>query len=127
VAHDHYHRHGQYIALHSDLPGFSQTEQQVLATLVRAHRRKFPLAVIRELPRAWKRMAERLAILLRLAVILHRSRSPDRLPDLGLTIATRSLELRLPEGWLQRHPLTRADLETEGGFLEAAGYALRFR
>ncbi|MBZ0269211.1 Ppx/GppA family phosphatase, partial [bacterium] len=33
VAHSHYHRHGQYILAHSDLPGFSREEQAWLATL----------------------------------------------------------------------------------------------
>jgi exopolyphosphatase/guanosine-5'-triphosphate,3'-diphosphate pyrophosphatase len=127
VAHAHYHRHGQYIVAHSDLYGFSRTEQQVLATLVRGHRRKFPRSVIRSLPRGWSRSTERLAILLRLAVVLHRSRSPDPLPEATLSVAKKSLELRFPEGWLDRHPLTRADLESEGTHLATGGYRLAFR
>ena len=67
---------------------------------------------------------ERLAILLRLAVILHRSRSPDPLPELHLSAAKKSIELRFPEGWLDQHPLTRADLETETVNLRPANYTL---
>jgi exopolyphosphatase/guanosine-5'-triphosphate,3'-diphosphate pyrophosphatase len=126
IAHDHYHRHAQYIVANSDLLGFSRTEQQLLSTLVRAHRRKFPVAVLRELPKAWGKPAERIAILLRLAVVLHRSRSPDPLPTLKLKAAKKQIELRFPEGWLDEHPLTRADLETEAANLTAAGYRLGF-
>jgi exopolyphosphatase/guanosine-5'-triphosphate,3'-diphosphate pyrophosphatase len=125
IAHDHHHWHGQYILAHSDLPGFSRPEQQLLATLVRAHRRKFPTDLFRELPEGWRRLAGRLAILLRLAVVLHRSRSPDPLPGVGLAVRKKTLELELPEGWLEAHPLTGADLETEAAYLAAAGFRLR--
>jgi exopolyphosphatase/guanosine-5'-triphosphate,3'-diphosphate pyrophosphatase len=126
IAHDHYHRHGEYIVAHSDLPGFSRTEQKLLATLVRAHRRKFPASAIRTLPGAWRRSAKRLAILLRLAVALHRSRGPESPPEPELTVGKKSLVLRFPDGWLDERPLTRADLENEASWLDAAGYRLRF-
>ena len=51
IAHSHYHRHGEYIVAHADLQGFSLPEQQVLATLVRSHRRRFPTEAIAALPR----------------------------------------------------------------------------
>jgi exopolyphosphatase/guanosine-5'-triphosphate,3'-diphosphate pyrophosphatase len=124
IAHDHYHWHGEYIAAHSDLLGFSRHEQQLLATLVRAHRRKFPSSVIRRVPRGSQRMIERLAILMRLSVVLHRSRSPDLLPEIELAASKKSIAIRFPEGWLDGHPLTRADLETEASYLEAGGYRL---
>jgi len=59
-------------------------------------------------------------------VVLHRSRSPDPLPDLELSVSNKTLELGAPGGWLDDHPLTRAGLETEAAYLEAAGYRLRF-
>jgi exopolyphosphatase/guanosine-5'-triphosphate,3'-diphosphate pyrophosphatase len=126
IAHDHYHRHGEYVVAHCDLLGFSRSEQQLLATLVRAHRRKFPVAVIRALGPSWARAAERLAILFRLAVVLHRSRSPAALPEIRLSAMKRSLAMKFPQGWLDDQPLTRADLETEAAYLEAAGYGLVF-
>ena len=126
IAHNHYHRHGEYIVGHADLPGFSRPEQQVLATLVRAHRRKFPSAKFVTLPHSWPETAERLAILLRLAVALHRSRSPLPLPTLELDVVKKELVLRFPIGWLIKHPLTQADLVTERSYLETAGYRLSF-
>jgi exopolyphosphatase/guanosine-5'-triphosphate,3'-diphosphate pyrophosphatase len=34
------------------------------------------------------------------------------------------LELRFPAGWLDEHPLTRADLEAEARYLKKAGFRL---
>ena len=126
IAHNHYHRHGEYIVAHADLLGFSLPEQQLLATLVRAHRRKFPSATIRALPRSWSKSAERLAMLLRLSVVLHRSRNPVTPPTPELEARKKALRLRFPNGWLDKHPLTRADLVTEASYLQAVGYRLSF-
>ncbi len=126
IAHSHYHRHGEYIVAHADLQGFSLPEQQVLATLVRSHRRRFPTEAIAALPRNWSAWTERLAMPLRLAVVLHRSRSPLPLPPIELSAAKNALDLRFPPGWLDEHPLTRADLETEEACLREAGYRMSF-
>ncbi len=122
IAHAQYHRHGEYIIGASDLFGFSREEQNLLATLVRAHRRKLPVSAITALPRQRGRAIERLAILLRLAVVLHRSRGPEPTPEVELTATKKSVKLRFPEGWLEIHPLTHADLQSEGEHLAAIGY-----
>jgi len=96
----------------------------MLALLVRARRRRFPESLPKGLPPPWSDTAERLAILLRLAVALHRSRGPDPLPDLSLQVEETKIRLRLPEGWLDERPLTRADLDSEASLLADAGYAL---
>jgi exopolyphosphatase/guanosine-5'-triphosphate,3'-diphosphate pyrophosphatase len=97
-----------------------------VATLVRAHRRKFPLASLKEVPRRRTKQIERLSILLRLAVVLYRSRSPETPPEPELEVGKRSLKLRFDEGWLDGHPLTRTDLEQERAYLKGAGYKLEF-
>lgn len=125
VSHSQYHKHGDYILRHGDLAGFSREEQQVLATLVRAHRRKFPKAVFRDLPGDWQEPAMRMAVLLRLAVILHRSRTDEPLPVMDCTAKKDKLSLRFPAEWLSASPLLAADLEEEAGFLSAAGFQLR--
>ena len=125
IAHQQYHKHGRYIVAASDLSGFSREEQTLLATLVRSHRRKFPVSLFEELPSSQIRMMERLTILLRLAVVLHRSRRPPPFPEPWLAVNKRSLKLTFPERWLDEHPLTRADLEQGGSYLETAGYKLK--
>ena len=125
LSHSQYHKHGEYIVRHSDLGGFTREEQQVLATLVRAHRRKFPRNLFRELPEEWQQSSTRLAVLLRLAVGLHRARSDEPLPPLSFGASDRKLTMGFPAGWLEDNPLVEADLNEEAGYLEAAGFQLK--
>lgn len=126
IAHTKYHRHGAYLVANSDLPGFSREEQSLLAALIRSHRRRFPLEVFDELPKRERRTARRLAVVLRLSVLLHRGRTDSEMPAVKLTAAGRSLTLRFPRGWLSKNPLTNADLEREAEYLESAKYRLVF-
>lgn len=126
ISHSKYHKHGAYIVHYSDLPGFSQSEQRLLAVMIRGHRRKFPVSVFEELPENMRVAAQRLCILLRLAVILHRSRSRQTPPLLRLSAKGTRINLEFPPGWLEDHPLTCADLEAESQYLKAADYKLSF-
>jgi len=126
IAHTGYHKHGAYVLRHADMPGFSQPEQEVMATLVRTHRRKFPQAEFQSLPESWIKPLTRLALLLRLAVVLHRARSDTPLPDFAFKVKKKTLTLTFPEDWLEAHPLTAADLQQEAGYLEKAGFRLVF-
>ena len=126
VAHSGYHKHGAYLARYSDLPGFSSTEQHLLALLIRAHRRRFPAEEFATLPKGQAKKARRLGILLRLAVLLHRRRSDALLPMFRLTVRKRTIDIRFPRGWLAKNPLTRADLALEAGYLKTARMRLRF-
>ena len=73
-----------------------------------------------------RELALRLALLLRLAVRLHHSRSRERLPDVKLRAGPNTLTLVFPRGWLEARPLTRADLEEEAELLAGVGFRLRF-
>jgi len=126
VAHGGHHKHGGYLVGNSELAGFSLQEQQVLALLVRAHRRKWPKAAFEELPPERQAQAAALAVLLRVATLLHRGRGNRSLPTVVAAAGERSLRLRFPRGWLRAHPLTRADLEQEATWLAGAGWELRW-
>jgi exopolyphosphatase/guanosine-5'-triphosphate,3'-diphosphate pyrophosphatase len=121
-----YHRHGAYILQHGDLPGFSRSDQALLAALVQYHRRSFPVEAFAHLPREVAPLARRLCVLLRLAVVLNRSRNRQPPPPPSLSTSQQRMELRFPAGWLDEHPLTRADLEGEARFLRKAGFRLEF-
>jgi len=125
VSHSQYHKHGAYLLHHLDMPGFARGDQDRLATLVRAHRRKIPLAEFAALPQAEALL--RLALLLRLAVVLHRARSAATPTDVHLKAEPRALKLVFPKGWLEEHPLTIADLAQEAEYVKAAGYRLKFK
>ncbi|MGH8220496.1 MAG: exopolyphosphatase, partial [Steroidobacteraceae bacterium] len=125
VSHSGYHRHGAYLLENADMPGFPREEQQLLARLVGSHRRKLTLERLDELIPPWDRSAMYLILLLRLAVLLHRGRSPAAFPPIELAAKPRSLELSFPIRWLKDHPLTSADLQQEIDYLKPHGFRLR--
>ncbi len=116
-----FHAHGAYLVQHSDMPGFSKDQQAYLAALVAAHRRRLKPERLEALRAAGGKTALRIAALLRLAATLNRSRTPEPLPELHLVAAADNLELTLPKGWLDSHPMTKADLEHQSSYLAAAG------
>ncbi len=126
ISHDGYQRHGAYIAEHADLPGFPRAEQRFLAFLIGSQRHDINKRFANLLPRAWRESALRLAMLLRLAVLLNRSRSQIDIPPIDLVVDKQSMQLRFDTAWLQANPLTIADLERETGYVAAVGYELSF-
>jgi len=126
IAHSQYHKHGAYVLRYADLPGFSRSGQELLAVLVGGHRRKFPTKVFAELPQDAVIPAQRLCVLLRLAVVMHRGRGRQPLPLPAIRADGQQIELAFPAGWLDGHPLTRADLEQEAEYIRKAGFRLKF-
>ncbi|MBI5039742.1 MAG: exopolyphosphatase, partial [Gammaproteobacteria bacterium] len=126
IAHSQYHKHGAYLVQYSDLAGFSVRDQALLAMLVRGHRRKFPRDELAALPKALQEPAHRLTALLRLAVLLRRDRADAPVPEIKTKVEGNQLKLKFPEGWLEAHPLTSADLAEEQKYLDTAGVALVF-
>ncbi|MEN1928612.1 Ppx/GppA phosphatase family protein [Luteimonas sp. MJ204] len=126
IAHSHYQVHGAYILAQSDIAGFSRQEQQFLAALVRAHRRKVPKAVFEAVPDRLLPAARRLSALLRLAVLLHRGHESPDIPGLDAAARDDALELQLPARYLEERPLLQADLAGEPAETAALGIALRF-
>ncbi len=118
VAYTGYHKHGAYLIQNSDMPGFSREEQELLAQLVRNHRRKLKMRS------GNGKTAQRLAVLLRLATTLHRERSEKALAPFALAASRQRLHLSFPESWLEEHPLTRADLKEEADRMGSAGIEL---
>jgi len=124
ISHGQYHKHGAYVAINADLAGFSRNEQQVLSTLIRGHRRKFPVSAFQQLIEDSRGPTERLCVLLRLAVLFQRGRE-DILPtDYSLHADADRLVLSLPRPWVREHPLTWADLEQERVYLQSTGVEL---
>ena len=117
IAHNTYHEHAAYIISHADLPGFSLSEQQRLASLVRGHRRRLRRSWLNEQPGDTRLSNLRLLVLLRLAVTFHRTRSPrSTLPEIALIVEQQRVTLRIPHIWLERNPLTHSDLQREAEY-----------
>ncbi len=120
------HKHGAYILANSNLPGFSRGDQVSLATLVRLQRRKLTRELLENVAKDSRDIILRLALLLRVAVRLHRARSTSALPTLVASAQSTGLRLDFPERWIDEHPLTAADLEEERVSLAGVGFTFGF-
>lgn len=127
ISHYQYHKHSSYLVAHSDLPGFSREEQQALAAMVRGQRRSFPRKHIKQLSDEMQQATLRLTILLRLSLVFNRGRSEKTDTHVGLSLHRNTLILTLPEGWLEEHPLTEADLLQERQELKEIDIRLKIR
>lgn len=126
ISHDGFQRHGAYVAENADMPGFPREEQRILAFLIGSQRQQISMGFKSRLPQPWRESALRLVMLLRLAVLLNRSRNIAEIPAIELSVSDRSLDLRFDAAWLSVNPLTVADLERERAYLEAVDYKLTF-
>ncbi len=122
IAHSGYHKHSAYILAHADMPGFSRKEQERLALLVRAHRG----ALIKVAPLVTQPEEWLLIGLLRLAVLMNRSRTDVDLPPLRLEWVRRHFRLPLPGPWLAANPLTALLLAEEAAEWRSVGMRLEY-
>ena len=124
VAHSQHHKHGAYLLTHMDLAGFSRTEQERLALLVRAHRRKFPSELFAPPGRHPSPVASPhpSAALRRGAVPGPKRHGRARCLHPGCW--GQPADLELSKRWLRAHPLTRLDLDDERRVWRSLGYTL---
>lgn len=124
IAHYHYQKHGAYLVEHSDLAGFSRQEQQMLALLVRGHRRNIPLESFQQLPQTTGQQLLYLCVLLRLAILLQPIKDSQTPPELQLSAQTNQLTLIFPNHWLVNNPLAAASLQQEAQWLQRSLFSL---
>lgn len=123
VAHNEVHKHGAYILGHADMPGFSKRDQSRLALLVLGQRGK--LQKLASMPAGdpnW-----RLVFCLRLAVLLHRGRDDQPLPELSLKESPVGFQVELPEIWLDENPISAAALNDEITLWRRIGIKVRIK
>jgi exopolyphosphatase/guanosine-5'-triphosphate,3'-diphosphate pyrophosphatase len=125
ISHSGFQKHGAYIVENADMPGFPRAEQKILAFLIANQRQVINLQPCQELPKSWHRSALRLMILLRIAVLLNRSRTSKTLPGIDVSVGDSELELVFPQDWLVANPLTIADLDRESVYLAGIDYTLK--
>jgi exopolyphosphatase/guanosine-5'-triphosphate,3'-diphosphate pyrophosphatase len=126
IAHYHYHKHGAYLIEHSDLSGFSREDQQMLALLVRGHRRNIPKDKFAEFGAHGAKLI-RLCVLLRFAILFHHIRGTQEMPEVQLHAAGDHLDVVFPTGWLENNQLTQADFEQEAQWLARVGVVFSVR
>ncbi len=127
ISHSGYHHHGAYVLQNADMPGLTRLAQASVASLVHAHRRKFKPARFETLDAEMRPLVQRLAVILRLAVLFHRDRGEGAVPEqMQLAVDDQRLALSFADDWLEKHPLTVADLEREQGYIANCGFELAF-
>jgi len=126
VSHNNYHKHGAYILQNADMQGFSRQEQALLAALVLSHRSKLRVDNFKQLMKPFVKAGKHMCILLRIAVLLHRGRTSQSIPEIDINISHKNINLCFPDNWLDKHSMTLADLIKEINYLDAAGYKLSF-
>ncbi|MCO7226545.1 exopolyphosphatase [Pleionea sp. CnH1-48] len=120
-------KHSEYLMIHTDIVGFTQRQQNILALLIRAFRRKFPLQRFAEIHDESLRLKMiRLARLLRLSVLFNHRRRDVELPDLNIHLQDEEMILEFPPGYLDQHPLLTADLELEQKFLSMVNLTFKY-
>ena len=124
VAHVQYHKHGEYLLRNADMLGFSRNDQRFIAALVRNHRRKIERSVTQKMRQSEQSRYYKLLVLVRLATLFHRTRHANNTPPIDLKIAGTSIDIAIPDDWLQEHPLTCADIEDEIEKLNGIGFHL---
>ncbi|XID75335.1 exopolyphosphatase [Alkanindiges sp. WGS2144] len=113
VSHAGYHRHGAYLLQHSDIPGFSQTDQGRLALLVGCHRRKLKAEQKEAVLKAGDLSLCHVSLLLRLAVLVHHGRSEQPPPVLRLDVVNDHTWQLTIDDTTQANLLLLADLQEE--------------
>ena len=127
IAHSAYHKHSAYLVQFCDMPGFTKQNQEMLATLLRGHRKKLPMQDIEGMSKRGAKTTLRLCILLRLAVLLHFGRGVEEVVEPKIKAFKYSIKLTFPEGYLGNNPMTVLDLEREKALLEEGMFDLTFQ
>ena len=126
IAHGGFHWHGAYVVENADMPGFPRNEQLILAFMIRNQRGALDLDYHSEMSSAWRRATLKLAVILRLSVLLNRSRSTQALPSIKFRVSGDQVNLVVPSDWLKKNPLSVADLEREAHYLSEVDIELTF-
>lgn len=124
IRHQGFHRHGAWLIANADMPGFSTGECARLSFLMRQQRHGFSVKSLEEFAKRDREGITRSTLLLRLAVLLHRTRGPEELPLRFEAPKENRMHVVAPQGWWEAHPLTQVDVEEESEHWLDHGYRL---
>lgn len=120
ISQDSYHRHSAYILQHAEMPGFSQSEQELLSTLALAHQGR--LSKLTPLP---KPSTLKAIFCLRLATLFMRKRKPLNQTIRLFADQDKQWTIQVPKNWLTHQILTQYSLELEAKNWQAIGIEIR--
>ena len=127
ISYQAFHKHSAYILRYTNMPGFNNEQQQVLATLARFQRKTLKLNEMDSFSLFKKKHILGLVRILRLAILVNGQRNDDPLPELQLSVEDDVWTLRSDnKNWLDENKLLHADLQTEQQFWANVGWELAF-
>ena len=121
ISQKNYSQHSAYLVLNTDLPGFAQQDQEVMATLITGLKGKPRSELLDGVAKRKRRSVARMMVLLRLAVMLKHVEALEEIPDLSVSADESSLTLAFPQSWGADHPLTVWEIEQSGAAMEKLG------
>ncbi|CAH9054264.1 Exopolyphosphatase [Pseudoalteromonas holothuriae] len=120
------HRHSAYIVSHSQLPGFTQEQQQLLSNLIRFYRKKIRISELKLCSSIELGHFSKLLSLFRLAVLLNAKRQDNLCTEVKLSSYADALLIEFKPNWLNEHSLMVADLNQEQQHLKKLNLTLVF-
>lgn len=122
-------RHSAYILQNTNMPGFNQDQQTLLATLVRYHRKALKVEDMPRLTLFKRKQFLPIVFLLRLATLLNNQRQATTKPGyLHLYTDEGNWTLTFPRDYFSQNNLVQLDLEREQGYWnDVAGWQLTVR
>ena len=117
-------KHSAYILANVDMPGFTQEQQLLLATLVRFHRKKIRTNELPNFNLFEDNAVKRLIALLRLGALLNIKRQEGFVPDVKIHVDKHTLTLTFPDEWLDEKPIISADLIRESVYWKSLDLSL---
>lgn len=119
------HKHSAYIVSNTQLPGFTQDQQQVLSSLIRFYRKKLKINEMPFFLTLSNQHFFRLLMLFRLSILLNQKRQPELRPKVKLDANDHCLTVSFADPhWLTQHSLFVADLEQEESYWRAINMQL---
>ncbi|AFP85152.1 exopolyphosphatase [secondary endosymbiont of Ctenarytaina eucalypti] len=120
-------RHSAYILQQTNMPGFNQEHQLLLATLVRHHRKAIKIDDFPRFHFCRRKHVLPCLQLLRLGVLLNNQRQATSPVRVSLTTQDYNWILLFPAGFFAQNNLVQLDLERERDYWsDVPGWSLRF-
>ena len=120
-------RHSAYIVQNAELPGFSNEEQDLLATLLSSYRKRFQSKDFKGSDILSRSDILWLVVVMRLAILLNIRRLDDFAPDILPSVIGNKIQLKFPVDWLNDNPLAEEDLKSEAKSLMANNIELKWQ
>lgn len=118
------HKHSSYIILNADLPGFNQSQQLLIAMLIRFHRKKIKVDELGLDETITQECFIRLLTILRVSLLLNINRHQPDLPEFDIQVFENTLQLGFEQKWFELSPMLVADIVNEDLYLKSVGINL---